>query len=164
MRQVCGAGELTAQERTEYLLETYREAECVMGKGGGGDGSGLPPMMSELWHSGSYRKLESLLRTMRDTRPSQYWHVSARYLDAEDKVIEVKVTSRGREKRPILPPYTVTRGVPAFMPGNTARVAVRVYSKAVRLEKVRRGVDWLTSELDRQGGVWLPNLLLEAAA
>jgi hypothetical protein len=155
---------VTSRERTEYLLETFIDARDVATKGDGirGGGDHLP-MMSELWRTGSYAKLETLMRDrMRSERPKQFRHVSWRYLEASDKVIEVRVQKRNRDIIPVLPSYTVARGKPAIIPGSTARIAVRQYRPEVRLEVVRRGVDWLTVELDKIGGAWLPQLLAAA--
>ncbi len=152
---------MTERERVEYLLETFLDAREVMGKSEsvGRGGEGHIPLMSELWNSGSYRKLEKLLGQLKLERPTQYHHLSKRYFQAHDKVIEVKTTRQDGQVRPILPEFTALRGTPAIMPGGTARIAVRTYQRSVRLDQVKHAVDWLTSKLAASGGVWLPKLL-----
>lgn len=150
----------------EFLLETFNEAQqsALGARDGQGGGEGSLPLMSELWHHGSYARLEKLLSQMKSERSSQYIHVRMRYLDAQDTVIEARVIRRsikGAEVR--LPPHTVARGQPAIKAGHgTARVAVRRWSPKVRLEKVRRGVDWLTVEMN--GNAFLPREILEVVA
>src|SRR5690242_2734553 len=127
------------------------------------------PLMSGLWHgacpkncivrgtcNSPYAKLEALLPILKAERPSQWWHLTQRYIACEDKVIEVGTIKTLKGREPKLPPYTKARGAPALKAGfPTARIAVRQWKPEVRLEKVRRAVEWLAGELDRQGGVWL---------
>jgi len=150
---------------TELLLETFNEAREVMGNGTGrGDGIRVP-LMSQLWHQGSYRRLEELLPVLKAEHPPEWWHVTQRYLAATDTVIEVRAVRTQKGFHPVLPPNTVARGAPAVRAGYpTARIAVRVFNKRVNQERVRGGVSWLAKELDRAGGVWLPKEILEAAA
>jgi hypothetical protein len=96
-------------------------------------------------------------------RGKQYWHVTHRYINVTDKVIEVKVTRDKSGATPILPDYTVERGAPAVRVGEQlAKVPVRIYHPSVRLEVVRRGVRWIAGELAKVDGVWLPSELLES--
>jgi hypothetical protein len=157
---------LSSLETVEYLLETLREAQEVMGHTSKGPtGDPLPPMMSELWHQGSYRKLEDLLERMAVERQTQFVHVRARYLSATDKVADVKVVRTSKGVHPRLPPYSVARGQVAVSSGDRmGRVAVRVYPPWVRLQKVRLGAQWLADELDQVGGAWLPKEIWESVA
>jgi hypothetical protein len=169
--------ESLAYKATHHLLETYCEAREVMGKGEGrGDGDRVP-LMSSLWHAScpknciargqcrsSYQKLEKLLARLKSEHPFWYWHVAQRYLNAIDRVIQVKVVRDKHGATPVIPAGVVERGAPAVRVGErTADVAVRIYDPSVNLDRVHQGVEWLAVELVKVDGVWLPSELLEAA-
>ncbi len=106
-------------------------------------------LMSKEWNV-SFRELERCLRKMRDERRSQWWHVTERYLRCEDRVIDVHV----HNGRPRLPPHTEVAAGAVQTKERTARLRVRVWSPAVREEKVRRGLGWLADEF--RGEPYLP--------
>jgi hypothetical protein len=124
--------------------------------------------MSKLWYDGSYKRLEELLREMRETRRNQWWHVYQRYIAAERRVIEVRYTRKNKAANPILPPHHALVDPNLVVIGSvgstTVPIAVYRWSPKVRMEKVRRGVDWLTCKMYNEGGAWLPREILERVA
>lgn len=131
------------------MLSRYEDAQStLMGRSEATYGDGVL-LMPKQWNR-SFRELERCLHKMRDERPSQWWHVTERYLRCDDRIMEVAV----RKGRPKLPPHVeVVAGAP--MSGQkTARLRVHVWSPAVRAEKVRRGLEWLADEF--RGEPYLP--------
>lgn len=130
------------------LLERYSELVDPMQSGNGGEaGWGLSMPRT---YTASVRELERLLKVMQVERRSQWWHVSERYLRAQSALKDVQVRRKTKHGKTV----TVTE-----------RQVVVTWSPAVRLEKVRRGVEWLASSWDerRVGEPMLPAELQVAA-
>lgn len=129
------------------LLERYGElVDPMVSRDGGGDGVAVPLMPRT--YTRDVRELERLLVRMRSERPSQWWHVSERYLRSSRVTRDVRVRRRGKN------------GKSAWV---IERQVVDVFSPSVRLEKVRRGVRWLADEWGLPLEPMLPRELLVAA-
>lgn len=136
------------EEIVVALLERYSELVDPMQSGNGGEGGwGLSMPRT---YTASVRELERLLRLMQVERRSQWWHVSERYLRAQSALKDVPVKRKTKHGKTV----TVVE-----------RQVVVTYSPAVRLEKVRRGVEWLAASWDerRVGEPMLPAELQVAA-
>lgn len=130
------------------LLERYGELVDPMQSGNGGEaGWGLRMPAT---YTPSVRELERLLRRMRGERPSQWWHVSERYIRAQSALKDVPVKRRTKHGKPV----TVVE-----------RQVVTTWHPGVRLEKVRKGVEWLADSWDarRVGEPMLPAAVMVAA-
>jgi hypothetical protein len=156
------------------LLRRFNEAREAFGEAGGpGDGSHVP-QMARVWNS-SFRELEKRLIQMRSERPSQFWHVSERYIRATRRQVDLKyqaglylLETDGRWAR--LPAHceVVVGFVTAGERGKTVKgvlgpgpCVVASWDSRVRQSKVDRGVDWLAEAFS--GTPYLPVEFLEAA-
>lgn len=128
------------------LLERFNELCDPMQSGNGEGDTGLRLMPAT--YSASVRELERLLTRMREVRRSQWWHVTERYIRATSVLRDVQVKRKGKNGK------TVTL---------TERHVVAVYDRGVRLEKVRRGVEWLASEWSLPHEPMLPDAILAAS-
>jgi hypothetical protein len=148
---------LTRVEIFEEMLRRYSEAQETMNKGGMGDGSSVT-LMPLTWNE-SYRELERVLKLMREERPSQWWHLTERFLRCQDQVAEVRVfrTRKGPEFR--LPAHCELGAGAPQIAGHTARVRLVVWSSSVRMEKVRRGLEYVSQQF--RGDPFLPQEFLE---
>jgi hypothetical protein len=152
---------VTRIEILEELLRRYGEAQETMNKGGVGDGDAVT-LMPLTWNE-SYRELERVLKVMRTERRSQWFHVTERYLRCTERVAEVRVvrTKRGPELK--LPPHSELGAGAPEIAGATARVRLVVWKPEVRMEKVRRGLEYVSAEF--RGEPFLPaEFLPEKAA
>jgi hypothetical protein len=144
---------MSKTERVVVLLETLNEARD-------GDGSIVQwgeqmgarmNVHGSLWHStcreakhdclkpgkrclSSYAELERVLGVMRTERPSQFFHVTERYLRCSQIPKNVRTGTRVEHGK----------AVPVY-----ERRLVTSWSPVVRLEKVRRGVEWLAGAMVR---------------
>lgn len=130
------------------LLERWDElVEPGAKLGIAGDGDS-PPRMPRTY-TPTVRELERLLHRMRDERRSQWWHVTERYMRCRQSLKDVPVKRKGKN-------------------GKTAlvmeRQLVTAYSASVRLEKVRRGIQWLADEWALPHEPFVPDELLVSAA
>jgi hypothetical protein len=145
----------------EEMLRRYGEAQETMNKGGVGDGDAVT-LMSLTWNE-SYRELERVLKAMRPVRPSQWWHLTERFLRCQDRVAEVRVVRSKRGPELKLPPHSELGAGAPEIAGATARVRLVVWDPSVRMEKVRRGLEYVSSEF--RGEPFLPaEFLPEKAA
>jgi hypothetical protein len=148
-----GADGMTKTERVIVLLETLNEARDGDGSlGYSGEQKGATMNVhGSLWHSAcreakhdclkpgkrclsSYAELERALAAMRSERPSQFFHVTERYLRCSQIPKNIRTGTRVEQGK----------AVPVY-----ERRLVTSWSPAVRLEKVRRGVEWLAGAMVR---------------
>ena len=144
---------MTRSERVVLLLETYNEArdgDGSLGPSGEKHGTRMN-LHGTLWHSvchdarvdcvrpgikclSPYAELERALATLKAQRPSQYFHVCEYYLRAQRIPKDIRTGTK------------IDRGkaVPVF-----TRKLVTTPNPVVRLEKVRRAVDFLATTMTR---------------
>lgn len=136
------------------LLRLYRDLEGVSSSGIGGD-TGSPDRLLYMgggqWDKSGCDDLDEALKTLRVERPSQWWHVTERYLRCEVRPRRVKAqrTNSGKLRMPSLGPHTEalgagTRPTDAWTTTEIL-VVVEVWRPEVRLEKTRRGIAFLTA-------------------
>jgi hypothetical protein len=95
------------------------------------------------WDKSGCDALDALLTRLREERPSQWWHVTERYLRCEVRVVRVK-SRKGQIQK--LGPYreVLRKGAgtrpPDLLNSGDVLVVVEVWSPKVRLERARRGV------------------------
>lgn len=164
--------ETTNRQRilTEMLRRFHEAHDAGVVEGVRGDGGGWPHMAST-WNA-SYRTLDALLDRMKPEslggggeRPSQWWHVTERYLRCEHRVIEVRAVRRRNGQVDFkLPPHTELEAGAPSIKDSTARVRVAQWSSAVRAEKVRRGIEWLAESWPAGSEPYLPAEFLEGIA
>lgn len=150
------------EETIVEMLRRYNEAQDPSAK------SGLPgtgehvPLMPATWNT-SFRELERCLKQLRDERKSQYWHLCERYVRAEVKTVLCGVRKAPNGQRELrLPPHSeLVAGAPVSGE-STAYVRLRVWSPAVRPEKARRGVEWISDNF--RGEPFLPSEMTQEAA
>lgn len=104
-------------------------------------------------YNASVREVERLMRRMKVERPSQWWHVSERYLRSQ-RSSKTVLWWQGRWQLPahhevVAQPggwtLELARGKKRRAP-QEFRVAVVSWSPAVRAQKVRLGLAWLAGE------------------
>lgn len=136
------------EEVITRLLERWDElVEPGAKLGIAGDGDSTPRMPRT--YTPTVRELERLIGVMRETRRSQWWHLTERYLRCSHATKDVPVKRKGKN-------------------GKTAivleRRVVTSWSAKVRDEKVRRAVSWLASEWSLAIEPMLPTELVVSSA
>ena len=131
------------------LLRHMRDLEGISASGqGGGDRRDARALYSDdsEWDRSGCDALDTLLAQLRVVRPVQWWHLTERYLRCDVRPVKVK-TSKGRV--PPLGPQREALGTgirPADradeLGGGQMLVVVEHWSAKVRLEKVRRALEW----------------------
>lgn len=132
------------------LIRLYRDLEGTSSSGTGGrEGDDrMLYMDGGQWDTSGCDTLDTLLVRMRGERPSQWWHLTERYLRCESRSKRVKVDKRGRLEK--LGPYCEALGhgvrPPDLLRGGEVLVVVESWQPAVRPQKVRLAVRWLVVE------------------
>lgn len=151
--------QLTPQETVTYLLDTLVEVRTVAGRDGNGS-DGLTPLMSRLYHQGSYRRLEDQLRAMRDSLEAHngvrlrklWWHLTRWYL------CEWRIGTGYR--------YVAAKnGKGFFEPVRQRERIVPSICHTRRAKDLRDvGLLVLTDRMVAGGTIWLPEEILEVVA
>lgn len=141
----------TRRERIELFFNHWLDFETP---GGGLPGSGDEPGgisgMPSMFRTPSVREFYRCLVLHRSVAPVQHWHLAAFYKcewRQTRKPVGKVFDKATRSWKPTFGPWERERIVP----------------KQVRLEKVRRGVEFVVEEWDRDIDPSLPSVLLKVA-
>jgi hypothetical protein len=132
------------------LLRVYRDLEGAssggVGPGGYENGDRMLYMDGGEWDRSGCDALDEVLTQLRSERPTQWWHVTERYLRCEVRPQRIK-TARGRLPKPGAHREFLGHGVrpPDLLRGGEVLVVVEMWCPEVRLEMVRRGVWFLVA-------------------
>jgi hypothetical protein len=143
---------ITPRETVVYLLETYQDVLLSERDGGAGSTRESRQLeLSKMYHDGSYRELEAVLKWMRNQGYQQayqghalhklHWHVMEWYLRAEKVRRNIPKTLKKGGK------VVQLRDKDGY-PVTTPKVIYRRH-KDVREEKVHLGVSWMLENWDR---------------
>lgn len=154
------------------MIRRFNEAREVMGHTGIPGSGDKVPLMPDTWTE-SYRELERILLCLRAERPKQYWHLTQRYLKAQER--QVELTFRAGRYAGLLPNEAVLKGFAGSFdpiwpePGRdraakgapSGEAIVQRWDPNVRREVVRRAVATIDEWFP--GSPYLPKEMLAAA-
>ena len=142
------------------MLRRYDEARDPS-RNNGIPGSGdLPPLMPSTWNA-SYRELERVLGLMRTERKSQWWHLTERYIRAQEALVECRVVKKRGQAVIKLPPHCELAAGAPIVGERVVKARVRRWVPEVDNQKVRRGLEWVADTF--RGEPFLPVEFTEAA-
>lgn len=124
------------------MLRRYNEAQdpaSHSGMLGSGDSVALMP---PTWNR-SYRELERVLAAMRVERKSQWWHLTERYIRAQEALVECRVVRKRGQAVIKLPPHCELAAGAPIVGERVVKARVRRWVPEVDNGKVRKGLEWV---------------------